>query len=138
VSLRLLVPAAARALREAEDGLTLQELGAAIGTRWPDRVVRAMQRDGYTVGEERGHLHLVVDVGRTVSNPPDPSADMPRGVGAASTPTSAGSKAPGVSGNAGLITHASAGGSLNAGQLFSVEPVEHEPLNPYDPMSDAA
>lgn len=149
MSISLLTVAAATALRESEDGLTLQELGAAIGTRWPERVVRAMQRDGYVLGEEHGRLHLVVDVERTSGNPP-PSTGQVTGV------ISQGGR------DAGLITRASAAGSLSAdvddgrregqatlspglierpaavvsaGTLF---PVEHEPRSPYDPMSEAA
>jgi hypothetical protein len=101
-------------------------------------------------------------VERTASNPPDPPGNASRGVGAASTPTSAGSKAPGGSGETGLITRVSASGSLNAdvddgrgvapetGSLSpglggpaavvsadTLFPVEHEPRSPYE-YEDAA
>lgn len=112
MSLRLLVPAAAQALREAEDGLTLQELGAAIGTRWPGRIVEAMQGRVYKVSEQHGRLYLTHDAERTASNPPDQPGDRPMDGGA--TARTRGSKAPGVSGDAGLISRASASGSLNA------------------------
>jgi hypothetical protein len=114
VSLRLLIPAAAKALREAEDGLTLQELGATIGTRWPDRVVRAMQRDGYAVGEEAGRLHLGVDVERITDTAGLilPAREKPRR-------------------SRGLAV----GDSLSVDTLF---PVEHEPRSPYDLDCEAA
>lgn len=87
MSLHPLGPAAARTLRETEDGLTLRELGARIGTRWPERVVRGMQRDGYVLGEQHGRLYLVVDVddGRRGSQvlpspvPPAPAAVVSAG-----------------------------------------------------------
>jgi hypothetical protein len=113
VSLHPLVPAAARALRETEDGLTLRELGARIGTRWPERVVRGMQRDGYVLGEQHGRLYLVVDVddGRRVA-------------------PKAGSLSPvsGLGGPAAVV-------NVDTPTLFQAQ---HHPLSPYDPMSEAA
>jgi hypothetical protein len=58
---RLFISAAARAFRESEDGLTLQELGRQIGTRWPGRVFHALVHEGFVFGEHDGRLFLAVD-----------------------------------------------------------------------------
>jgi hypothetical protein len=62
------------------------------------------------------------DVERTIGNPPNPPCQgVSDDVGAATCHSSSSGevsrKAPGVSGDAGLITRASADGSLNAGSL---------------------
>jgi hypothetical protein len=63
----------------------------------------------------RGRLHLVVDVERTASNPPDrPANAPPRHVGSKAGHIGCGHAVRAVSGDAGLITRASASGSLNA------------------------
>jgi hypothetical protein len=95
-----------------------------------------LREEGYEIlTEAEGHSrvrYVLVsepDVERTSSNPPDPPADAPSsGVGA--TAQSRGSKAPGVSGGAGLITRAPAAGSLDgdsslstgSDRLFEMEP----------------
>lgn len=123
-------------LREAEDGLTLAELETAIGSRYLKRVVEGMQRGPYTIGEEDGKLILVAephDVERTAGNSPGASGQTTSSdVGEqrpATSPSGVGSrKAPVLSGDAGLITRASADGSLNAdveGQLFPMPSTSH-------------
>jgi hypothetical protein len=62
------------------------------------------------------------DVERTASNPPDQPANAPHGAPATDVWSHVGSKSGVVSGDAGLISRASASGSLDAGRLFEVEP----------------
>ncbi len=62
------------------------------------------------------------DVERTASNPPDPPANAPQGVGATDTRTRVGSKAPGVSGGSGLTTRREpASGSLDTGVEWTTD-----------------
>lgn len=117
-------------LREAEDGLTLAELETAIGSRYLKRVVEGMQRGPYTIGEEDGKLILVAephDVERTAGNSSKqatPQELAPAGTGR----YHAAGKTGAATDDAGLITRASADGSLNAdveGQLFPMPSTSH-------------
>jgi hypothetical protein len=58
----------AEALRDAGDeGLTLQEIAAASGTRWPDRPLRALRRAGYVIGRDGDVFVLVSEPRGAVS-----------------------------------------------------------------------
>src|ERR1700694_1525967 len=104
----------ANLLRDFEDGLTLQELEAEIGSRYINRVISGMQRAGYAIGEDGGRLVLVVEpkieAERTVGNSPEPPGQPSRDGGAATLVASAkdalSRKAPGLDGDAGLLTRA--------------------------------
>lgn len=61
-------------------------------------------------------------VERTASNPPDQPGNVPHGAPATDVWSHVGSKSGVVSGDAGLISRASASGSLDAGRLFEVDP----------------
>lgn len=76
-------------LREAEDGLTLAELGAAIGSRYLKRVVEGMQRGPYTIGEEDGRLILVAEPSTEASDEGRPAAQKGTGPVLAGTITQA-------------------------------------------------
>lgn len=124
MSMGVLTSEAIQAFRDCEDGLSVQELGARIGTRWPERVVRAMVRDGYVLGEEHGRLYLAGEPGveRTASNPPDHHANpLPLlDGGAADALARVGSKAPEVSGDARITAPASGSLDAEALRLFDV------------------
>jgi hypothetical protein len=66
VSIPVLIRLAVDALHAAgDDGLTRTELAAAIGSRWPGRVVQEMRRQGYDVHEHNERFELVEEPAST-------------------------------------------------------------------------
>lgn len=117
-------------LRDAEEagGLSLGELAEEcssgleerVALAWWEQRVGEMRAHGYTVAEDRGVLYLVAerDVERVGGQSPDRPANAVLRH-RASSPVSGESQSGVVSGDAGLITRASAADSLSADdQLF--------------------
>lgn len=118
-------------LRGVEGGLTLAEiardagdgLGERVAVGWWVNRLKEMASHGYNIGEHEDVYELVAERGveRVGGQSPDQPANTMRTHGA-SSPVSGESQSGVVSGDAGLITRASAAGSLSAApRLFGDE-----------------
>ena len=83
---------------------TLPELEAAIGRRYLERVIRGMQRGGYTIGEDDGRLLLVAEP-KTAQSVPHSTEQV------GSLPVQANRQAP--------------DSESAAAQLFDLPPISH-------------
>jgi hypothetical protein len=66
-------------LREAgDDGMSLTEIETAAGTRWAQRHITALCRNGYVIGEQSGRYFLVhePDVEQESPSPIQPAEDI--------------------------------------------------------------
>jgi hypothetical protein len=120
-----------KALREAvEEGVPVAEAAVIADTRFLRRVFSRIREHGFVIGEQHERYFIVIDPERTVSNSPEQLAkpSSPDGRAADLSPASAGvpRKARVLPGDAGLITRASADGSLSAeGRLFELPARKH-------------